>query len=95
MPFAALQRAAASMIVDAPATADMPLDMACCAMAHADPSIVWDKNILDGYEGEKGLSVGMRFLTIIGAILGTWTVTVGIAAGVIVAVSTGVSTIAH
>lgn len=78
MAYAALQRITSAMVIDAPApTTTMP----CCALV--DPSVVWDKNFLDGYEGEPGFSRRTRFLTIVGSAAAAWGVIIALGAAII------------
>lgn len=72
MTFKSIQRLSSALIVDAPATADLSLAMACCSLAAADHTIVWDKNFLDGYEGEKGYGPATRLLVLTGSTILGW-----------------------
>ena len=50
----------------------LPQYMACCSLAANDHTVVWDKNVLEGYAGEPGLSPLARLAAIAGVCGFTW-----------------------
>jgi len=82
MKTAALESLKSALVAPAPADVDMSLAEALADLA-LRLGVTWDKNVLDGYEGERGFSPQGRALAIIGAVTGSWLLIAAAVQGVV------------
>ena len=68
-----LKRLSNAFAMEAPATTEMPLGMACCAVTALHGSETrWDKNILDPYPDEPGFSRRTRGILLLALPFASW-----------------------